>query len=268
LYLWGGRGGVDMTPLDRKQAGVWKGRVTSTFIEWERMIASNEDESPEPRSYHATASSEGKLYIHAGCPSSGRLSTLHSFDLSTKTWKSLASAPDPGRGGTALAVVCLRDEEGPAIIRFAGFAGYELGADHTLDIYTISSDTWRSVVPAPDSTHGYPGPRSVHGLVSFKSKSNPDAIALMYYGERDASTLGHSGAGTFWDDIWLLERKGAEQLSWKKVSSPEGGKSPEARGWFPSASFLDEAGETNVVLFGGLLSSNERSDELWVLKIQ
>jgi hypothetical protein len=61
LYLWGGRGGVDMTPLDRKQAGVWKGRVTSTFIEWERMIASNEDESPEPRSYHATASSEVRL---------------------------------------------------------------------------------------------------------------------------------------------------------------------------------------------------------------
>jgi hypothetical protein len=58
LYLWGGRGGMNMTPLDREQAGVWKGRVVSGFIEWERMIASNENESPEPRSYHAAVSSE------------------------------------------------------------------------------------------------------------------------------------------------------------------------------------------------------------------
>lgn len=58
LYLWGGRGGIDMTPLDREQAGVWKGRIVSGYIEWERLIASNEDESPEPRSYHAAVSSE------------------------------------------------------------------------------------------------------------------------------------------------------------------------------------------------------------------
>lgn len=106
----------------------------------------------------------------------------------------------------------------------------------------------------------------MHGFVPFKSKSNPNAIALLYYGERDASSLGHSGAGTFWDDIWLLEE--GERLSWKKASIAEGEETPEGRGWFPSASFLDENGETNVVMFGGLLSSNERSDELWVLRIQ
>lgn len=58
LYLWGGRGGVDMTPLGREQAGVWKGHVEPGSIKWERMISSNEDESPEPRSYHAVVSSE------------------------------------------------------------------------------------------------------------------------------------------------------------------------------------------------------------------
>ena len=48
----------------------------------------------------------------------------------------------------------------------------------------------------------------------------------------------------------------------------EGGKSPEGRGWFPSAGFQDEAGETKVVMFGGLLSSNQRSDELWAEAVQ
>jgi hypothetical protein len=55
LYLWGGRGGVDMAPLEREQAGVWKGHIDQTsprFIEWERLSASNEDNSPAPRSYH------------------------------------------------------------------------------------------------------------------------------------------------------------------------------------------------------------------------
>lgn len=62
---------------------------------------------------------QGKLYIHAGCPESGRLSTLHSFDLSSNRWKSLASAPDPGRGGTGLAAVQMPDQGG-TILRFGG----------------------------------------------------------------------------------------------------------------------------------------------------
>lgn len=153
----------------------------------------------------------------------------------------------------------------------AGFAGYELGADHTLDIYTILTNTWRTVHPACDPKHGYPGARSVYGLVPFQSKSKPAAIALLYYGERDASSLGHAGAGTFWDDIWLLEYHKSEEdgnLSWKKVDIADDGKKPEERGWFPSAGFVDRHGETKVVMFGGLLSSNERSDELWVLDIE
>ena len=136
-----------------------------------------------------------------------------------------------------------------------------------LDIYTISTDTWRTVIPSPDPTQGYPGPRSVHGFVPFQSKLNPAAVALLYHGERDASTLGHAGAGTFWDDIWLLEHKGGN-LSWKKVEITEDRTNPEGRGWIPSASYVDEHGETKVVMFGGLLSSNERSDELWVLEVK
>lgn len=56
LYLWGGRGGVDMAPLSGNQAGVWRGQIKAGFpesVEWQRLKAVNEHEAPEPRSYHA-----------------------------------------------------------------------------------------------------------------------------------------------------------------------------------------------------------------------
>jgi hypothetical protein len=62
MYLWGGRGGVDMTPLDHEQAGIWGGQVDETglsnVIRWERVVAINEDDAPESRSYHAAVTSE------------------------------------------------------------------------------------------------------------------------------------------------------------------------------------------------------------------
>lgn len=156
-------------------------------------------------------------------------------------------------------------------IRHIGFAGYEVGNDHSLDIYNISSDTWQIVVPAPDSTHGYPGARSVHGFVPFQSKSNSSAVALLYHGEREASKVGHAGAGMFWDDVWLLDYFTPEgkngEFQWRKVGAAVGGEMPEGRGWFPSASYVGEDGETKAVMFGGLLASNQRSEELWVLEI-
>lgn len=269
LYLWGGRGGASMAPLDRASAGPWKARLSLEGVEWQRLVAINEDESPEPRSYHGAVLFEGKLYIHAGCPESGRLSTLHSFDLSSNRWKSLASAPDPGRGGTGLAAVQMPDQGG-TILRFGGFAGYELGADHVLDIYNIASDSWRSVVPAADPIHGYPGPRSVHGFVPCQPTSSSPAIAVLYHGEREPSSVGHAGAGTFWDDVWLLDyfhSKTPGEFQWRKAVAAEDGEHPEGRGWFPGASYVDEHGYTKVAMFGGLLTSNARSEELWVLEI-
>lgn len=108
----------------------------------------------------------------------------------------------------------------------------------------------------------------MHGFVGFSHPKWPSAVALLYHGEQAPSTHGHAGAGSFWDDVWLLqagkETGGNGGLGWKFVPV-EGG--PEGRGWFPSASYTDEGGLTRVVLHGGLLSSNARSDELWLLEI-
>ena len=57
-YLWGGRGGVDMAPLNKSQAGIWEARMDGDAVEWKRLSAVNEDEAPEQRSFHATAISK------------------------------------------------------------------------------------------------------------------------------------------------------------------------------------------------------------------
>ena len=104
----------------------------------------------------------------------------------------------------------------------------------------------------------------MHGFIGFKSRKLPLGVALLYHGERDASSLGHAGAGTFWSDVWILNHDG-KKFAWQFV--PVEGEGPEGRGWFPPASLTDSEGNTQAVLQGGLLSSNERSDELWLLDI-
>ncbi|EPQ55309.1 hypothetical protein GLOTRDRAFT_76669 [Gloeophyllum trabeum ATCC 11539] len=275
LYMWGGRGGVDMAPLGPSEVGMWRGSLVNAkaggavklaSVKWEKVSAKNEEAAPEARSYHASVAHNGKIYIHAGCPEKGRLSSLYTFDVQSHTWTSLAPGPEPGRGGTSLVFGSLK-QYGDVLLRFGGFAGYELPTDNSLDIYSIANDVWHTVVPAPDPEHGHPGPRSVHGFTSFRSTSPSltDAVAVLYHGEGEASNLGHAGAGRFYDDVWLL-LDGKDGLAWKKVDAV--GNKPEGRGWFPPVSCVRKDGDTMVLLFGGLLSSNERSDELWSLEIE
>lgn len=167
----------------------------------------------------------------------------------------------------------------------AGFAGYELptgkdSGEGSINLYSPSSNSWTTLIPSPDPTHGYPGSRSVHGLAPIvfpdtTSTSDPIEsvpVAIVYHGERDASSLGHAGAGTFWDDVWTLCYRSAGEGSWEwkkaDVVIVGGGEGPEARGWFPSASWAGEEGKgACVVLQGGLISSNERVGDAWALEL-
>ncbi|KZT72908.1 galactose oxidase [Daedalea quercina L-15889] len=271
LYIWGGRGGVDMAPLDPGQAGVWRGELTAGqgHVAWDHISAEG---GPEPRSYHTTAIINGKMYIHAGCPTTGRLSDLHSFDIASQQWQTLAPAPEPPRGGTSLVPTTVQPF-GPVLIRYGGFSGYELPKEAGIvDVYVVQDDKWLTVTPTADSEHGVPGARSVHGFQPFKSSSPSlsSALAVLFYGERDASSLGHAGAGTFWNDVWLLSKTNsssyADGWQWTKVIT-DSSSAPEGRGWFASAEWLED-GASRIVMHGGLLSSNERSDELWELQIE
>ncbi|KAI0828956.1 galactose oxidase [Trametes gibbosa] len=280
LYMWGGRGGQQMTPFDPHQIGIWKTAVelgqdahgaASSGLYWDRIAALNDEQAPSPRSYHTAVAHGGKLYVHAGCPDTGRLATLHAFNVKERMWEALASAPEPGRGGTCLVGATINGTEN-LLLRYGGFSGQELPETlGSIDIYSIEQDTWWTVQPAPDPSHGHPGPRSVHGFSRFQSRSLSDAIAILYHGERDASTLGHAGAGTFWDDAWILSREPGDSIlsgwRWRKVDVGQT-DAPEGRGWFAPASWVDPEGTTRVLMFGGLLSSNTRSDELWELRVE
>jgi hypothetical protein len=164
-----------------------------------------------------------------------------------------------------------------------GFAGHELPADHSIDIYTPATDTWIRAVPAlADPTRPGPGARSVHGFVPFRSPAQPSPastastsagpipVALVFHGERDPSSKGHEGVGSFWDDLWVLEHKAdidGWEFIWREVHVEKDAASPEGRGWFPGVGFVDEEGKSRAVVFGGLLGSGDRSGETWVLEV-
>jgi hypothetical protein len=208
-----------MTPLEGAEKGPW--RFDPRKDEWE-LLAGDKGQVPEGRSYH-TLVSDGKvclrpllsfflsdpllqdtLFLHAGCPTSGRLSTLHSYDIPSETWSQLATAPEPGRGGTVLAALpSSADPTAPAqhLIRFGGFAGYELGPENGggLDVYHIARNEWVTAKPKPDGER-QPDKRSVHGLVGiYKPINDGQEIvrALLFSGEKGPAPpeLGHAGAG-------------------------------------------------------------------------
>lgn len=58
IYIWGGRGGVDMgAPIAGEKAGVWAIDLTKPEeAVWQRIKATNENEAPQPRSYHTMTS--------------------------------------------------------------------------------------------------------------------------------------------------------------------------------------------------------------------
>ena len=154
-----------------------------------------------------------------------------------------------------------------------GFCGHELPAAGEVDVYIISEDKWITVQPTADPAHGVPGPRSVHGFARYQSPlpELANAVAVLYHGERETSKLGHAGAGDFWDDAWVLSKEPGEDVmagwTWQKLDVVGDDHLPEGRGWFPPVSWVDDHGDAKVVMFGGLLSSNSRSDELWELEI-
>ncbi|KAH9913315.1 uncharacterized protein BXZ73DRAFT_92969 [Epithele typhae] len=288
LYMWGGRGGPDMAPLDAHQTGVWRATFGGAAgnrgsVRWERVAAANEAAAPAPRSFHTAVVHGHIMYIHAGCPESGRLNTLHAFDLDTSTWEALASAPEPRAAAPRLKhpVSCV---EHKLTFPFPGFCGQELpSAMGELDVYVISEDKWLTVQPVADAVHGSPGARSVHGFAPFRSPAPTPALAhglaVLYHGEGAPSAEGHAGAGHFWDDAWVLSKgdDGSDDWdlragwAWHRLHTTGDEEHaldpPAGRGWFPGASWCDPAGHTQAVLFGGLLGTNERTGELWEMEV-
>ncbi|TVY60813.1 Nitrile-specifier protein, partial [Lachnellula suecica] len=135
IFVFGGRGGKDMKPL-QEGGRVWVYDTRSDT--WSHLDPMPGTPFPAARSYHSSVAiakpgdmkgvkvdnatemprvgaiaegaqmdeemgGYGTLFVHAGCPESGRTNDFWGFDVRSRTWKEFPAAPGKGRGGVALA---------------------------------------------------------------------------------------------------------------------------------------------------------------------
>jgi Galactose oxidase, central domain len=239
-----------MAPVDENGA-VWV--FDPSTVAWTLLSPSNPSKSfPAARSYHcSTSNGVDKIYIHAGCPETGHLSDLWSFQPSSRTWLQLADAPGPSRGGTSIAF-----HQG-LLYRMNGFDGKtEQGG--SLDVYDPRSNAWSSQQYSADGVSG-PSPRSVSALLPLLVGGKPWLVTL--FGERDPSSLGHQGAGKMLGDVWAYD---IGSTTWSKVAvkGADGSNEPPSRGWFDA----DVINQSATLVVGGLGETNERLSDAWLLK--
>ncbi|WYZ41599.1 hypothetical protein EsH8_V_000494 [Colletotrichum jinshuiense] len=277
IFLFGGRGGPDMTPLE-EGGRVWVFDTRTNTWAYLDPVPPAPGVTilpmPSPRSYHSSAATDrprdfapkhvrrnqgwkawaqgdsaevgipqapivghlaanatdeeddgyGTFFVHAGCLASGeRTNDLWAFDVRTRVWSQLPSAPGPARGGAAITISKSR------LFRFGGYDGKgEIGGQ--LDFLHLEMDTfddgatkgeiavhgrggWQSIVQGANSGEqeihlipgqAWPGSRSVAGLETVTSGAGREYL-LLIMGERDPSSDGHSGAGAMWDDVWAFQ---------------------------------------------------------------
>ena len=237
-----------MKPIEENGA-LWRYDVKSS--QWSLVKPANSTAPfPAGRSYHCITSDNcNKVYVHAGCPESGRLADLWVFDTEAKTWSELPSAPGPARGGASIAFLQ------NTLYRLNGFDGKtEQGG--ALDVFNVASSSWNTITYAADGVEG-PEARSVATLLPVAIGGSAYLVTL--FGEHDPSSLGHAGAGKMLANGWAWDLQGAK---WEKIAAS--GDAPEARGWF-DADVFQVGGNSTVVVHGGLNEDNKRLGDVWQL---
>ncbi|KAF9729133.1 hypothetical protein PMIN06_000039 [Paraphaeosphaeria minitans] len=251
MHLFSGRGGTDMAAIEERGA-VWA--LDPASASWtRRQPADSSRPYPPARSYHAVAS-DGRdtLFVHAGCPASGRLADLWMFDVAARVWTQGADAPGPQRGGASIAY------SRGKLYRMHGFDGTaEQGG--SVDVYDVASDSWSTETFEADGHHG-PEARSVCALLPVRIGQKEKLLTL--FGERDPSSLGHAGAGKMLGDAWVYD---IVESWWTKLKPDGGDGVPDPRGWFDADVLKAEEGNDSVVVHGGLGENNERLKDVWVL---
>lgn len=250
IYFYSGRGGSAMAPIE-ENGSLWSYNPSTS--QW-NVISPVDVTAPYPaaRSYH-TMTNDGNLtlYLHAGCSENGRLSDLWAFDINAETWKNLAAAPDPPRGGSSIAYCAGK------LYRMNGFNGQrEQGGQ--LDVYDLSGNTWSTVTYPADGKSG-PEARSVGALLAVQVNSDDFLVTL--FGEHHPSSLGHAGAGKMLGDVWAYNIAAGH---WTKVETKGGWLQP--RGWFGADVLRGNGGQDAIVVQGGLAEDNTRIGDIWIVE--
>lgn len=227
--------------------GPRKLKRTETWTEWAQGNSDVVGTPQQPIVGNIASSSRdedddgyGTFLVHGGCFAEGRANDTWAFDVRSRVWQELPSAPGKPRGGAAVAVA------GGRLWRFGGFNGegeeggqldyLELGVDDFNDrsgegdVFLSARGEWKSIWPgdlpsdaaaakaepsAGDEASQplteaegpyWPGHRSVAGMqtVTIGGAGGREYLVLAL-GERDPSSDGHNAAGKFWDDVWAYE---------------------------------------------------------------
>ncbi|CAK7208755.1 hypothetical protein SBRCBS47491_000199 [Sporothrix bragantina] len=229
----------DLTFSQRNRVSSWKEWVEGDSAEVgtpQRPIVGN----IAARARDSDSDGYGTFIIHGGClASGGRANDLWAFDVRTRVWQELPTAPGQPRGGTS---ICLSKNR---LYRFGGFNGtseeggrldfLQLGLSSPndtsvddFDVTIVAKGEWQSLVPesgaatageaagvsevsaeegdtaplAPASA--WPGNRSVSSLEAISAGGGWEYLVLAL-GERTPSGTGHEAAGTFWSDVWAFQ---------------------------------------------------------------
>ncbi|KAI4701292.1 hypothetical protein J4E81_003032 [Alternaria sp. BMP 2799] len=251
MYLFSGRGGIDMAPIEEDGA-VWCFDPSSSA--WSKIMpADSSAPYPPARSYHCSTS-DGKdtFFLHAGCPASGRLSDLWMFNINERTWKQAPDAPAPHRGGTSIAY------SGGKLYRMNGFDGTtEQGG--SIDVFDLANNTWSTDTFKADGNDG-PEARSVCVLLPVKLARKDKLLTL--FGEHDPSSLGHAGAGKMLKDVWIYD---ISEKWWTQLHPDGSDGTPDPRGWFDADVVKADSGNDSIIIHGGLGENNERLTDMWQL---
>ncbi|KAL4418744.1 hypothetical protein ABPG77_006417 [Micractinium sp. CCAP 211/92] len=280
IYVFGGRSGIDIGEGSLKDLH----RFDTASRSWSEVQLAAGSPVPPARSYHAMAATGGKLYLFGGCGtgSTGRLNDLWEFDPAASAWRQLPSSDAIKRAGAPALIctgcdvpLCLQGRGGPgftatpgALWVVAGFAGQETNDVHRFDLATETWDCPRCCgVPAQQGngsacSHAeapveLPA-RSVCAVAAHACSTCAHANHVVCFGgEVDPSTLGHSGAGSFSNDLFCLD---TACQHWHCVAPA--GTPPPPRGWLAAT-----ACAAGVVVHGGNGIDNQRLADMWLLEM-
>ncbi|KAH7309045.1 kelch repeat protein [Stachybotrys elegans] len=251
MYLFSGRGGVSMGPMEEDGA-LWK--YSSSTSQWS-LVAPADPSAPFPkgRSYHVMASNGvDEVFVHAGCPEKGRLSDLWSFNVASRAWTKLPDAPEPARGGTSLA------HHRGKLYRMNGFDGKDEQGG-SLDVFDTHARAWTTLSFPADGKQA-PEARSVATLMAVPVGEQGFLVTM--FGERDPSSLGHAGAGKMLGDVWAFDLGAG---TWSAVKPAN--DAPPPRGWFDAALLTEPSGRPSIIVHGGLAEDNTRLGDVWRLDL-
>ncbi|KAL2190858.1 hypothetical protein L209DRAFT_747211 [Thermothelomyces heterothallicus CBS 203.75] len=325
IFLFGGRGGPDMTPLD-EGGRVWVFDTRThlwSFLDPRPAAANLPDiPRPAPRSYHSAAatpkpdafSAKPPAHPHSNNNNNNKAEAWRDWALGTsaEAERTLGTPQRPVVGVLAERATDREDDGyGTFIIHGGCLAPSAPGAptERASDVWAfdVRSRVWRRLPDAPGAPRGgaalaisrgrlyrfggFNG-ASVAGLEAVTVGGGREYLVLMF-GEREASGVGHAGAGRFWDDVWAFQvppedmslasvadtalsvvgRKSGEG-TWTRVrlgphdededdASADG---PGPRGWIATAP-MGELEENGIVVFGGLDERNRRLGDGWILRL-